>query len=442
MTDIAATTVWLLTRDKEFIRQNAALNPAVFPKGELRYLAGLALRHWKEYQEVLNPKVFKLRLMTDDPKYLRRVGVDAKSVRRVYRELAQHGVPEVSLPATRVMCREHLEQRSFEWALTMAARQPTLKDGHQILEGARLRDEELRSISKLSVNEPDILQTLKVKRPGEVTTGIYALDNLWQGGTRPGELGICGAPTGIGKSMFLCQMAAAAFWQGKKILYYTFELTNEQIRGRVAFAALGKGEIDVHDTWEKELAKEAIARGVSQVGDFEARAGVMAWPELVADLEEYKRSKGQYPDLLILDSADDINPTHTEKRTFEQLKEAFTFLRQLAHKYNIAVWTSAQLNREAIEKSRVNLKHIGDALSKAQRAHYVVAFAQTPNQMVNKKAPEMTLYILKDSQYGSTGNVLSLLPKFGPGKSPEEGYAGYEVQRVYREGTPEKEPTN
>ena len=182
-------------------------------------------------------------------------------------------------------------------------------------------------------------------------------------------------------------------------------------------------------TWEEELINAAKVRGLAVPSvDLHVRGDTMTWPDLSADLEDYKADYGKYPDVLLLDSADDIMPYGTFKSEWEALKGAYKHLRRLAHDKKLRVWTSGQLTKESIEKARVNLRHIGASFAKAQLSHYVLGFAQTQQDREHEDGPKIQLYVLKDSLHGTPGVWLECAASFGNGES---GYPGFDVEYTH-----------
>lgn len=58
-------------------------------------------------------------------------------------------------------------------------------------------------------------------------------NKITQGGLSNKSLNIALAGTGVGKSLFMCHMAAAAIEQGKNVLYITLEMSEEKIAERI-----------------------------------------------------------------------------------------------------------------------------------------------------------------------------------------------------------------
>ena len=66
------------------------------------------------------------------------------------------------------------------------------------------------------------------------TSGLDALDKLLRGGFVRGNLGVCAGRTGGGKSALLVQAAVANAEAGRKVIYYTTELGQEELIERAA----------------------------------------------------------------------------------------------------------------------------------------------------------------------------------------------------------------
>ena len=62
---------------------------------------------------------------------------------------------------------------------------------------------------------------------------ISLLNKITNGGIPNKTLNICLAGTGVGKSLFMCHMAASTLAQGKNVLYITMEMAEERIAERI-----------------------------------------------------------------------------------------------------------------------------------------------------------------------------------------------------------------
>ena len=425
---------WLLLNDPDFIRQNSELRLEVFPRGSLRYLVGLSLRHWKEHHAPLSEAV--VNMATDsDSAALRRAGANRDQVRVVFTDLnLGYVVASADRPAISQLARRWLERRSVQAAIEKA--EVSIEQGDVEAARAHLDTANLPAIgaedtsTQITAQTEDFLVQIRRARKGALSTGFKELDDLWEGGFRKGEVGMAVSPTGIGKSMYLCYLAARAFWVGASVQYHTYELSPAQIRERIGLGILEKGKHSTSGTWAEEIVDKTKRNGLSQppASYIDIRNDAQTWPEVVAALEEFKREQGKYPGLLLLDSADDVAPIKTRDAQWQQLLEAFTFLRKLAQEKRIRIWTSGQLTRESVERARVNLRHIGNAFAKAQRSHYVLGFAQTDEDRRNDMGTKMSVYVLKDSLHGTGGGWLECEVEFGHGNN---GYPGWRVDTTH-----------
>ena len=425
--------LWLLLNDEEFLKQNPKLSATLFPRGSSRYLAGLSLSQWQENRHVVTPLIVEL-VTENDTVALRRAGADKDAVREVYAEITTaFYVDPASLPITRKVCREWLEKRALQGAIQQA--DEAIKGGdlgkaHLHLSGAMLPVVQEEPATHLSMVTKDFLKGVREPKEGAIPTGFPELDQCWGGGYRPGEVGMVAGHTGVGKSQVLCAIAAEAFWEGANVVYYTYELSPEQIKNRIALGILGKGKDDTHDDWSTELERSAqVRKRPVPLADIDIRNGEQTWPAIMGYLEEYKGYWGKYPDVLCMDSADDVAPLpNGGEQQWQQLTEAYTFMRRQAQRMKIRIWSTAQLKQEAVEKARVSLRHIGYAFGKAQKAHYVLGLAQTEQDKNHIEGPKIQVYVLKDSLHGTTGGHLECAARFGFG---ENGYPGYSVEYVH-----------
>lgn len=435
-------TLWLLLNDEEFLRLNEAITPDVFPRGSGRFLAGLALDNWSKNHTLVGSTVVELAT-EGDTSALRKAGAQAAQAASIYVDICSlYAVDAIDLPATRAICTTWLERRTMQVAIdkaTAALGSGDMAGARSHLGSAELIQHALSKSVTLNVNTPDFLKAMRTPKVGAIPTGFADLDKAWDGGYRPGELGMVVAPTGVGKTMALCAMAARAAWEGANVLFYTYELTPEQIKDRISLAILERGRGSLQDEWDVELLRAAIRRGNTTVPPFDVdvRNDAQTWPALVASLEEYKRKWTKYPDVLFLDSPDDIAPMFKREKSYEALRDAYTYLRlNILEAKGIRGWTSGQVNRDGIDKAAgknsvhggVTLRFIGDAFAKAQKSHYVLAFAQSQVDKQVQPDPEIQLYVLKDSLWGTTGAWLQCSAKFGAGSN---GYAGFEIDNVY-----------
>ena len=84
-------------------------------------------------------------------------------------------------------------------------------------------------------------------------------NRITKGGLPPKTLNITLAGTGVGKSLFMCHMAANCISQGKNVLYITLEMAEERIAERIDANLMNISMEDLHDL-PKKMFDSKIAK--------------------------------------------------------------------------------------------------------------------------------------------------------------------------------------
>ena len=236
-----------------------------------------------------------------------------------------------------------------------------------------------------------------------IPTGVPILDDKMDGGLKLGELAVFIAPTGRGKTMWLCQIAAMGMLLGDTdVAYYTLEVDQDEIFLRTMASAsaipindlrlYAAGGNDYENLGKRHKAKDAIENfhtrvrrmGVAgrdiYIRDVAVRGANLN--TIFSDFERIKRD-GATPKLMIIDYADRLRPRGRYDRLYEGQEEIYQELALLAKEYNIAIWTAAQADRKGLRTKRLTLDYVKGAFSKTFEATYVVAAGQA-----NAKAKE------------------------------------------------------
>mgnify|MGYP002700723651 FL=1 len=84
-------------------------------------------------------------------------------------------------------------------------------------------------------------------------------NRITKGGLPPKTLNIALAGTGVGKSLFMCHVAANCLSQGKNVLYITLEMAEERIAERIDANLMNISMEDLHDL-PKTMFQDKIAK--------------------------------------------------------------------------------------------------------------------------------------------------------------------------------------
>jgi replicative DNA helicase len=206
-----------------------------------------------------------------------------------------------------------------------------------------------------------------------IPTNIPDLDRLTAKGAQAGglpkkNLAVVMAPTGAGKSAFLVYVAAQAALMGYRVGYMSLELSKAEISRMVTacMTAISRGELFEKKPEIKATLKKLI------VGKF--KPFLKIWdlgPQgtsvtgIGGLLERLRLTDGVDLDLLIVDHFDDLKFSYGGRASHEVLGSEMQALRAIAHRYNIAIWTGTQGNRDSLSQEAPGMENLSLAYSKA-----------------------------------------------------------------------------
>jgi len=188
------------------------------------------------------------------------------------------------------------------------------------------------------------------------------LDEYIGGGLSPGELGVVIAPPGGGKSMMLVKGAATALLEGKNVVYYSMELS-EDVVGQRFDACIN--DIKLKHVWEypeyitEKLEDVAKLGGGLKIKEF--LEGGVTVNTIKAHLKTLEL-EGFVPDIIFVDYLGLMKPLGSYAEMRHALTDVAEGLRNIANNYRIPVWTAHQTNRSAIQEEKINTGHIGESL--------------------------------------------------------------------------------
>lgn len=208
-----------------------------------------------------------------------------------------------------------------------------------------------------------------------VETPWEVINEIMDGGLGMGELGVFVAPAGIGKSMALVSIAAAAVERGMNVIYYTMELAEGYVGSRFDsyYTNIPSQDLKFHIDEVKE-----------SVGKLKGNLIIKYYPTktatvgtLTAHLEKCTM-QGFKPDIVLVDYADLLRETNvnSNKRHDQALGSIYEDLRGLSGTYGFPIWTASQANRSALEDDIIGAEKIAESYSKVMIADFVVSLSR------------------------------------------------------------------
>jgi len=267
-------------------------------------------------------------------------------------------------------------------------------------------------------------------------TGVSCLDER-NVKPRRGALFMVMGPSNAGKSWFLVNIGSQALRDGKRVLHVTLEMSSSEVRmrylcnlggfymGRGEGRAVGKlpvvveqnrmfGALDIGRIEAPPFYTQEAVRSLREL--FDGTSGSVLVKEfptrqmdhgmLVAYLEKYARSKGGYPDMLIIDYFDLMKMDLSNFRL--SLDNALKELRGLAVDHGMALVTATQSNRAGVMSESVEGFHVAENWGKHADSDVFVTMTKNSSE---KAVGLCRLYVDK-SRYSRAGFTVVVAQKF------------------------------
>jgi hypothetical protein len=248
-----------------------------------------------------------------------------------------------------------------------------------------------------------------------VKTNWDVIDELIDGGLGPGELGVIVAPSGVGKTWVLCHIGAEAVRQGKNVLHYTLELTQNYVGQRYDTIFTGIPSSELRDNKEQIKDKVDKLKGGLMIKYYPPK-GITA-NTIAAHVDMVRSTKFQ-PDLIIIDYADLLISVNSKNNSdYQEQGGIYIDLRAMGGEYQIPIWTASQTNRSAIESDVIHADKIADSYAKVMNADLIISVSRKDTDKLNDTA---RFHVMKN-RFGPDG--LTFPAKMNTNKGIIEVYA-------------------
>ena len=225
-------------------------------------------------------------------------------------------------------------------------------------------------------------------------TGLKTLDDMIGGGLHEKSLTLVMSGTNVGKTLIMCSLATNFILNGYRVLYVTFEDSENKIATRIAQnmfdvtqqqykamseanfgAAYGKALEEVRKHFkDAELAKHNLI-----IKEYpEGTVNALQIESLIKDLKDKKKFT---PDILIVDYIGCMIPNGKPNPNINSntlLTLAAQQVRALGMKYGFPVISASQTNRSGYGTAEISLSDTADSFGQNMKADAVFAITQTP----------------------------------------------------------------
>jgi replicative DNA helicase len=207
------------------------------------------------------------------------------------------------------------------------------------------------------------------KVEGRMPFDLDYFNQITKGGLPNKTLNIALAGTGVGKSLFMCHVGAAAMTQGKNVLYITMEMAEERIAERID-ANLMNMPIDQLDKIDKgtfdnkiaAIAKKTIGKLIVK----EYPTGSAHTGHFRALLKELKLKKSFEPDIIFIDylnicSSARMKGLSGSVNTYSLIKSIAEEIRGLAVEFDVPIVSATQTTRSGYSNTDVGLEDTSES---------------------------------------------------------------------------------
>jgi len=214
-------------------------------------------------------------------------------------------------------------------------------------------------------------------------------NKITKGGLPTKTLNIALAGTGVGKSLFMCHMAANCMSQGKNVLYITLEMAEERIAERIDANLMNVSMEDLHDLPKNMFDSkiESIAKktnGKLIIKEYPTASAHSAhFRGLIKELAIKRSFK---PDMIFIDYLNICASSRlkgaSNVNSYTYIKSIAEELRGLAVECDVPIMSATQTTRSGFTSSDLGLEDTSESFGLPATADFM--FALISNEELDK----------------------------------------------------------
>ena len=208
---------------------------------------------------------------------------------------------------------------------------------------------------------------------------LQYFNKITKGGVPQKTLNVCLAGTGVGKSLFMCHLAASSILEGKNVLYVTLEMAEERIAERIDANLLDVSTDDLHalpktmfdDRVERLKSKSPGKLIIKEYPTASAHSG-----HFKALLNELALKKSFKPDVLFIDYLNICASSRFKGgniSSYFYIKAIAEELRGLAVEFKLPIFTATQTTRSGFVSTDIGLEDTSESFGLPATADFMFA---------------------------------------------------------------------
>ena len=210
-------------------------------------------------------------------------------------------------------------------------------------------------------------------------------NQITKGGLPRKTLNIALAGTGVGKSLFMCHVAANAMTQGRNVLYITMEMAEERIAERID-ANLLNVPIDQLENLTRDMLKTKVnniaMKGNGKLIIKEYPTGQANTSHFRALLNELKLKRNFVPEIIFVDYLNICGSARMKAmggsiNSYTYIKAIAEEMRGLAVEFNVPIVSATQTTRAGFSSSDPGLEDTSESFGLPATADLMFALIST-----------------------------------------------------------------
>ena len=208
---------------------------------------------------------------------------------------------------------------------------------------------------------------------------LSMFNKITKGGLSNKTLNVALAGTGVGKSLFMCHVAAATLLQGKNVLYITCEMSEEKIAERIDANLLGVNIQEIADL-PKQIFESKVNKLMKKT---QGKLIIKEYPTASAHsghfkalLNELALKKSFKPDVLFIDYLNICASSRFKGgniSSYFYIKAIAEELRGLAVEFKLPIFTATQTTRSGFVSTDIGLEDTSESFGLPATADFMFA---------------------------------------------------------------------
>lgn len=213
---------------------------------------------------------------------------------------------------------------------------------------------------------------------------LTLFNKITNGGIPNKTLNIVLAGTGVGKSLFMCHVAASALAQGKNVLYITLEMAEERIAERI-----DSNLLNINIDQLKDIPKNIFENRIKKINDrTHGKLIIKEYPTASAHVSHFKSLLNELalkrtfkPDIIFIDYLNICASSRFKPggsvNSYTYVKAIAEELRGLAVEFNVPIVSATQTTRSGYSNTDVELTDTSESFGLPATADFMFALIST-----------------------------------------------------------------